>query len=734
MRRYILATINIVSAFVTIIIVIALKINLNNNNVLDVLNTNDYVSSLDFKEKTQKNMNNVFEYIRLIKVFEKDGKINENSDIAYSLEEYERIDYVDNDENVYKATISEAKEVIEQSNQYSWKLGYIMKRAQDFGVYLDENYNVQLNRSKANSNLSNESYTYYNKRYVSTFAPAPVFNQQQKEVDFISEVYTQLGNYYRLQRYFNNTNFNFIVRYYNDSQNIIYSNNDLTLDQMRNSDAYFYVTTVGNMMESNISELNTKNVFTLLISNNQLIQSNAYFCMMVDTDFSINDDYRMSYVDMDSFRILISRLNTGLIFSFLIFAISLIAIFLSCLYRSKNKNINKKNYSIISFEGMFLIMTFIASVFLYYAWEILRGSMFVKLDVRQYYIYFFVVIVYSCILLYILFIVYQCENLYLDSIEYKHSIFGRIMYSMRKLFVNMPFGVIISTIALPLIILVVIIVTLVYYYIRYSLLSLLIIAMLLLLLMILFVFYFFILNRAYSQSLVSESRSSQMRVDLITNITHDIKTPITSIISYSDILKRSLNHDNIDKEVLNNYADIILQRSSQLNVLLEDLLLASKASSNSIDFNFSDINVNSFLAQVIDNFSIQLMQKGIEIVSQPLKENVIISADGNQLFRVFQNLFSNIYKYAMESTRVYIKTLINISNVVIEVSNISKEKLEGNPHMLLERFSRADRSRNSEGFGLGLSIVNDLIKDMGGTFDIRFDGDTFVAVITFLKK
>ena len=732
MRRYILTTINIISVFVAIIIVITLKINLNNNNVLDVLRTNDYVSSLDFKEKTQRNMSDVFEYIRLIKVFEKDGEINKNSVIAYSLEKYNKYGYIDLDDK--KATTSETDTTNTQSTQNAWEMGYIMKRASDFGVYLDENYNVQLNSTSLSNNTSNEAYTYYNKKYVSTFSPAPVFNQQQKEMDFVSEVYTQLGNYYRLKKYFENTNFKYIVRYYNDNQNVIYSNNDLTLEQMRKSDAFFYVTTVGNVMESNIDELNTRNIFALLISNNPLIQSNAYFCMMVDTAFPINDDYRTSYIDIDSFRNLTSRLTTGLIISVLIFSISLMLIFMSCLYRSKNRNINKNNYSVISFEGMFIIMALIAALFLYFAWEIFRGNLFMKLDAREYYIYIFVTIIYSCLLIYILFIVYQCENSYLDSKEYKRSIFGSIMYGMRRLFSNIPLSIIFSTMIIPFAVLVTIIVGFVYYYIRYNSILALIMAVVLLILTVLLFFYFSILNRAYSQSIVSESKSSQMRVDLITNISHDIKTPITSIISYSDILKKSLQNDNVDREAINSYTDVILQKSAQLNVLLEDLLLASKASSNSMELNFNDINVNGFLAQIVENFSVQLAEKGLEIVSQPLKENAVISADGDQLFRVFQNLFSNIYKYALENTRVYIKTISNMTNVVIEISNISKEKLEGNPEILTERFSKADHSRNSEGFGLGLSIVKDLIRDMGGTFDIRFDGDTFVAVITFLKK
>lgn len=734
MRRYILATINIVSALAAIILVIMLKVNLIHNNVFDVLRTNDYVSSLDFKEKTQRNMNNVFEYIRLSKVFEKDNKINESSNIAYSLEPFEDKNSDTTEESIKNATMSETDNALSLTVQNEWKMGYIMKRAQDFGIYLDENYNVQVNSTKVSSILSNDSYTYYNKKYVSTFAPAPVFNQQQTEMDFISEVYTQLGNYYKLKKYFENTNFKYIVRYYNDAQNIEYSNNELTLEQMRKSDAFFYVTTVGNMMESNINELNTRNVFSLLISNNSLAQSNSYFCMMVDIDFPVNDDYRSAYVDIDAFRNRISRLLTGLVISIGIFIISLIFIFISCLYKSKNRNINKKNYSVISFEGMFIILTLIAALFIYFSCELFKGDLFIDNDITQYYSYVFVVIIYACVLVYILFIIYQFENSYLDSKEYKRSIVGSIMYGMRKLFSNLPLRVIFSTLIIPFAILIAMVIGFVYHYIRYNSLLSLIVSIVLFILTILLFMYFSILNRAYSQSIVSESKSSQMRVDLITNISHDIKTPITSIISYSDILKKALMSDNFDKASILNYTDVILQKSGQLNILLEDLLLASKASSNSMEFNFQDINVNGFVAQIVDNFSVQLLEKGLEIIAPPLNENVVISADGDQLFRVFQNLFSNIYKYALENTRVYVKTISNMTNVVIEVSNISKDKLEGNPDVLTERFSKADYSRNSEGFGLGLSIVKDLIKDMGGTFDIRFEGDTFVAVITFLKK
>ena len=601
MRRYILATINIVSALAAIILVIMLKVNLIHNNVFDVLRTNDYVSSLDFKEKTQRNMNNVFEYIRLSKVFEKDNKINESSNIAYSLEPFEDKNSDTTEESIKNATMSETDNALSLTVQNEWKMGYIMKRAQDFGIYLDENYNVQVNSTKVSSILSNDSYTYYNKKYVSTFAPAPVFNQQQTEMDFISEVYTQLGNYYKLKKYFENTNFKYIVRYYNDAQNIEYSNNELTLEQMRKSDAFFYVTTVGNMMESNINELNTRNVFSLLISNNSLAQSNSYFCMMVDIDFPVNDDYRSAYVDIDAFRNRISRLLTGLVISIGIFIISLIFIFISCLYKSKNRNINKKNYSVISFEGMFIILTLIAALFIYFSCELFKGDLFIDNDITQYYSYVFVVIIYACVLVYILFIIYQFENSYLDSKEYKRSIVGSIMYGMRKLFSNLPLRVIFSTLIIPFAILIAMVIGFVYHYIRYNSLLSLIVSIVLFILTILLFMYFSILNRAYSQSIVSESKSSQMRVDLITNISHDIKTPITSIISYSDILKKALMSDNFDKASILNYTDVILQKSGQLNILLEDLLLASKASSNSMEFNFQDINVNGFV-QMVTNY------------------------------------------------------------------------------------------------------------------------------------
>lgn len=729
MRKILLVIINFISVFLIVVSLFALKYILNNDNIFDVLRTKDYIKSFDFKDKTNDNINNVFEYIRLINVFEKDGKLSENNEIAYSLERIE-------DEDVNISTVSEIVENAEEtiSSGNVWLLSRILDRANEFGIYLDENHNVQINSVKSNNQNPPHLYTFYNKRYLNSFSPAPSFNEQQNEIDFLKEVYTQLGNYYRLKNYFNNSNFKYIVRYYNENQNYIYSNNDYILDEMKSSNAFFYVNTVGNVMESNIDDLNTKNIFNFLIRNNPIQKGNAYFCLMIDTNFSVNDDYKTSYIGLGQYKNQVSIFATIFVVAVLGFVLSLILILFTLITGKKYKDITKKGYSVISFEGMILIIGVISFILVFAINKMLNDNLVSNIDFKNYYIYIYLSVIYCAVLTLILFIVYQCENSYLDSKEYRNSLVGGIMYGFKQLFVNMPVSAIFTSMIIPFTIMAVIIVGFLYYYIQYNNMLSLIISIMFFFIMILFFTYFYILNKAFNRSISQELKSSKLKVDLITNVSHDIRTPITSIINYCDILKSSVDNGNIDKEIVDNYTNIILEKSNKLNILLEDLLLASKASSGSIDFNMTDINLNQFMAQVISNFEGQLTERNLQIIESPLKENVIIKADGDQLFRIFQNLFSNIYKYAKENTDVHINMINNLTNVNIQITNVSKDKLDMHPDVLIERFTKADYSRNTEGFGLGLSIVSDLVKDMGGEFNIKFDNDVFISNITFLKK
>ncbi|MDE6662916.1 MAG: HAMP domain-containing histidine kinase [Lachnospiraceae bacterium] len=229
-------------------------------------------------------------------------------------------------------------------------------------------------------------------------------------------------------------------------------------------------------------------------------------------------------------------------------------------------------------------------------------------------------------------------------------------------------------------------------------------------------------------------KDERMKTELITNVSHDIKTPLTSIINYVDLIKR----EKIDNENVRNYIRILDEKSQRLKQLIDDLVEASKISSGNINLHFEKINLTELLNQTIGEFSEKFEQKGLSIVMSGDASNVIIEADSRSMWRVIENLFNNVYKYSLEHTRVYV-TLNRINKdgvqvreqVEITIKNISANELNCNPEELTERFIRGDESRTTEGSGLGLSIAKNLTEAQNGTFEIQLDGDLFKVVLTF---
>ena len=226
----------------------------------------------------------------------------------------------------------------------------------------------------------------------------------------------------------------------------------------------------------------------------------------------------------------------------------------------------------------------------------------------------------------------------------------------------------------------------------------------------------------------------RMKTELITNVSHAIKTPLTSIINYVDLIKR----EKIDNENVRNYIRILDEKSQRLKQLIDDLVEASKISSGNINLHFEKINLTELLNQTIGEFSEKFEQKGLSIVMSGDASNVIIEADSRSMWRVIENLFNNVYKYSLEHTRVYVSlNRINKDGipvreqVEITIKNISANELNCNPEELTERFIRGDASRTTEGSGLGLSIAKNLTEAQNGTFEIQLDGDLFKVVLTF---
>lgn len=235
------------------------------------------------------------------------------------------------------------------------------------------------------------------------------------------------------------------------------------------------------------------------------------------------------------------------------------------------------------------------------------------------------------------------------------------------------------------------------------------------------------INRIVEHSI----RNERMKADLITNVSHDIKTPLTSIINYIDLLKR----ENLEKERAKDYLRILDTKSLRLKQLIDDLVEASKISSGNIHLEINTIDFVELIYQIGGEFNERFEARNLTIVTKIPNKSIYIDADGRQLYRTIENLYINASKYALENTTVYVELREEGNRVNFEIKNISnnplKEVLPEGGNELTERFVRGETSRTTEGSGLGLSIASNLTKLMGGEFQIRAEGELFIARISF---
>lgn len=238
------------------------------------------------------------------------------------------------------------------------------------------------------------------------------------------------------------------------------------------------------------------------------------------------------------------------------------------------------------------------------------------------------------------------------------------------------------------------------------------------------------IGNSINDAVASNMKNERMKADLITNVSHDIKTPLTSIINYIDLIKR----EQINNPKIEGYIQVLDEKSQRLKQLTDDLVEASKISSGNVVLNMERINLKELLQQSIGEFSEKLEEKNLEVVVTNQVENPYINADSRRIWRVIENLFNNIYKYAMPHTRVYLDLFnqgMEKEMLTFVIKNISNIPLNCDPSELTERFIRGDESRTTEGSGLGLSIAKNLTELQKGHFEISLDGDLFKVQITF---
>ena len=237
------------------------------------------------------------------------------------------------------------------------------------------------------------------------------------------------------------------------------------------------------------------------------------------------------------------------------------------------------------------------------------------------------------------------------------------------------------------------------------------------------------ISNGFERAIQDRIKSERLKTELITNVSHDIKTPLTSIINYVDLLKNPHLTDD-DHE---HYLQILERNSLRLKNLIEDLFEVSKANSGDIRLDYVDVDIVALIKQAQLECEDKLSEKNLDLRTTFTEEKMICHLDSSKTYRIFENLFINISKYALEHTRVYIDVIENDDSVTIIFKNISAEEMRFNENEIVERFVQGDQSRNTSGSGLGLAIVKSFTELQGGRFTVELDGDLFKSIITFYK-
>ena len=238
------------------------------------------------------------------------------------------------------------------------------------------------------------------------------------------------------------------------------------------------------------------------------------------------------------------------------------------------------------------------------------------------------------------------------------------------------------------------------------------------------------IQNGFRKAVDEEVKSQKMKAELITNVSHDLKTPLTAIITYVNLLKE----EGISEEQRREYLDVLERKSLRLKVLIEDLFEVSKANTGNITLNLTEVDIMSLIKQVSFEMADKLEYAGLDIRMNLTEEKILLALDSQKTYRIYENLFGNIAKYAMKGTRVYVNGFKIDDRVVITMKNISAQEITVDSEELTDRFVRGDASRNTEGSGLGLAIAKSFTELQGGKLDLEVDGDLFKVTTTWVIK
>ena len=235
------------------------------------------------------------------------------------------------------------------------------------------------------------------------------------------------------------------------------------------------------------------------------------------------------------------------------------------------------------------------------------------------------------------------------------------------------------------------------------------------------------IGQGMEKALETQMKGERMKIDLITNVSHDLKTPLTSIIGYVDLLSRD---DTLSDEA-KDYVTILVKKTERLKDIISDLFELAKSTSGDVKVDMEEMDMKRLVEQTLGDMADQIEESGFGIRYQCNTEHTKFMGDGNRMYRVVQNVIENALKYSLKGTRIFIYITEEAGNIVLKVTNTASYEMNFTEEEIMERFARAEKSRTSEGNGLGLSIADSFTKNCGGKFEIKIEGDQFTVTIQF---
>ena len=677
------------------------------SDTIAFLQEKDYLSSSSFDSAVSESINDIFDYIDLRDLFETRGNLDLNHTIAQS-----------------------------ESNgaTRSYSLDYLIKYARSMGYYLNEKNEIMEDGPATVTKEQDEKehqikVTY--RAYLPNYQPASPADGFMSLGKLAKEALSYLAKYYAIRsRYFDQgSNFHFYVAYSNGNNSTYYNNvAGGTAEKIQKLGKYLFTDSSSLEIKSNLKTI-PSNVVPLLEARDPYQDGSYVFAAGVDTNFPIQDQYK-SMMEEYSFRRSLSILGVVLFFgSILAFLLSFATLLLRT-GRGENRQMILYAIDRLPLEAILAIGVywfFFAEVFNRYFFDsliLVLGKLPEPLFFHRIGLFSLRYVVFLPLLLSlvrqmrkgILFSSSYCRRIWI-LLESTLSASG---FARSKLYSILLF-------VLPNFLGIGLFGYNMYCFFHHKSLLHLGFSLLLLFLLVSIDYYSYSISRGLKAAVTEQVKAERLKTDLITNVSHDLKTPLTSIISYVDLLKR----ENIENPRVQEYITVLEQKSSRLKNLTEDLVEASKASSGNITLDLIPIHYTEILQQSLGEFEDKLAARSLQVLTTLPQEDVLILADGRQLFRVLENLLNNCCKYALLGSRVYIELQKDEEIATFTMKNISEAPLNVSPEELTERFVRGDVSRSTEGSGLGLSIAKSLTKLMNGKMKIEIDGDLYKVSLSF---